>query len=115
MSENPLEMRLALIILDESELLDDVLMGLVDLGVTGATVVDSRGMGQIIRQDVQIFTGLANLFPETSRSVLIFSVMKASLVSSVFDMVDEVVGQIDRPNSAVCFSLPVDQTRGIKL
>ena len=114
MSNTSPEPKLAVIILDEPELLDDLLMGLVDLGVKGATVVDSRGMGQIIRQDIPIFTGLASLFPETSQSQLILSVMDSSVVTQVFDMVEEIVGQINRPNSAICFSLPVEFFRGIK-
>jgi hypothetical protein len=114
MSEDKTTYKLAVIILDERELLDDLLMGFVDLGVKGATVVDSKGMGQIVRQEIPIFTGLSSLFPETSGSVTIVSVMEESFVAKVFDLANEVVGQLDRPNSAICFSLPIDEFRGLK-
>jgi len=114
MSDEKTTYKLAVIIMDERELLDDLLMGFVDIGVKGATVLDSRGMGEIVRQDIPIFTGLASLFPETSGSVTVVSVVEESFVSKVFDLANEVVGQLDRPNSAICFSLPVDQFRGLK-
>jgi len=114
MSEEKQDQKLVIVVLDDREILDDLLMGFVDLGVRGATVLDSQGMGQIIRQDMPIFSGLANLFPQTSGSVTILSVMDHSLVESSFELIDEIVGEIDRPNSAICFSLPVEQFRGIK-
>jgi len=106
--------RLFLIILDRAELIDDLLTGFLDIGVPGATVLESRGMGSIIRKDMPIFAGLASLFPDTTGSRVILSVMPEPLVDRVFELVEEVVGQIDQPNSAVCVTLPVDQFRGIR-
>lgn len=106
--------RLLVIILNRAELLDDLLTGFLDLGVPGATVVESRGMGQIIRQDMPIFAGLAALFPENTGSKLIISVMPQALVESVFELVEEVAGQLDQPKSAVCFTVAVDQFKGLR-
>ncbi len=106
--------KLLLIILDRAELIDDLLTGFLDIGVPGATVLESRGMGSIIRKDMPIFAGLASLFPDTTGSRVILSVMPDPMIDKVFDLVEEVVGQIDQPNSAVCVTLPVDQFRGIR-
>lgn len=106
--------RLFLIILDRAELLDDLLTGFLDIGVPGATVIESRGMGSIIRKDMPMFAGLASLFPDTTGSRVIMSVMPEPLVDKVFELVEELVGQIEQPNSAVCVTLPVDQFRGIR-
>ncbi len=102
------------IILDQPQLVDDVITGFLDLGVSGATVIESRGMGQIIQQDIPIFAGLASLFPVSTGSRVVLSVMPSELVESVFKMVEEIVGQFNKANSAVCFTVPVDEFRGIR-
>jgi nitrogen regulatory protein P-II 1 len=114
MAESKPNHKLLLIILDRAEVLDDLLTGFLDIGVPGATVLESRGMGSIIRKDMPIFAGLASLFPDTTGSRVIVSVMPEPLVDQVFELVEEVVGQINQPNSAVCVTLPVDQFRGIR-
>ena len=40
--------------------------------------------------------------------------MPESLIEPVYQLVEEVVGQLDQPNSAVCFTLPVDTFRGFR-
>lgn len=106
--------KLVFIILDDPQLVEELVMGLVELGVKGATVVESRGMGEIIRQDMPVFAGLASLFPETSHSMMVISVMPADLVESVYELAEEVVGHLDGAHSGVCFSVPVDDFRGLK-
>ncbi|MHC4995083.1 MAG: hypothetical protein ACYTGQ_08530 [Planctomycetota bacterium] len=105
--------KLFVIILDEPQLIDEILTGFLDIGVRGGTVIESRGMGQIIRQDMPVFAGLASLFGETTGSRMIFSVMPESLVKPVYELVEEVVGALERSGSAVCFTLPVETFRGI--
>ena len=106
--------KLMLIILNEPQLIDDLLSGFLELGVPGGTIVESRGMGQIVREDMPIFAGLAALFPENTGSRTILSVMRESQVAQVFELVEEVVGQLEASNSAVCFTLPVEDFRGIR-
>jgi len=106
--------KLFVIILDQPQLIDELLTGFLDIGVRGATVIESRGMGAIVRQDMPVFAGLADLFGEQTGSRMIFSVMPESLVERVMQLVEEVTGHLDQPNSAVCFTLPVEQFRGIR-
>jgi len=114
MAEAGKEHRLFLIILDRAELVDEILTGFLDIGVPGATVVESKGMGAIIRQDMPIFSGLASLFPENTGSRIVISVMPVDLIDQVYELVEEVVGNLEQSNSAVCVSLPVEQFRGIR-
>ncbi len=107
-------LKLFVIILDKSRLVDELITGFLDLGVQGATIIESRGMGEIIRQDMPVFSGLASLFGDTTGSRMLMSVMPESLVEPVYGLVEEVVGQLDQPNSAICFTLPVDSFRGIR-
>jgi nitrogen regulatory protein PII len=111
MSDSSERFTLFVIILNQPDLLDDLLTGFLDVGVQGATVLESRGMGQIIRQEMPIFAGLAGMFGENTGSRVIFSVMPTALVESVFKLVDEVAQQVNSPGAAVCFTLGVDQFR----
>ena len=110
----PAQHELMVIILDQPALLDALLTGFLDIGVQGATVLESRGMGSIIRQDMPIFAGLANLIPESTGSRVVLSVIPATLVDEVVHTVEQVVGELDKPNSAVCFTVPVGRFRGIR-
>lgn len=106
--------KMLIVILDQPALVDELITGFLDIGVRGATVIESRGMGQIIRQDMPIFAGLATLFPQSSGSRMVISVMPETLVDATFELVEEIVGSIDKPNSAVCFTLPVEEFRGFR-
>jgi len=111
MSEIAEAQRLCMIILDNPDLIDELITGFLELGVRGATVVESRGMGQIVRQDMPIFAGLAGLFPEATGSRMILSAMPESLVSPVLQLVEEIIEEGERAGSAVCFTLPVEAMR----
>lgn len=113
MSDAP-DFKLMVIIVDQPDLVDEVVTGFLDIGVRGATIIESRGMGQIVRQDMPIFAGLASLFPETTGSRMIISVMPADLVDRVTELVDEIGSQFGQPNTAICFTLPVESFRGIR-
>jgi nitrogen regulatory protein PII len=114
MADTKPHQKMLLIILDRPELIDDLLTGFLDIGVPGATVFETRGMGSIIRQEMPIFAGLASLFPENTGSRVIMSIMPEDLVERVFELVEEVESQLDTASSAVCVTLDVDQFRGIR-
>lgn len=113
MAEQEKQFRLMVIILDQPQLVDELITGFLDIGVKGATVIESRGMGQIIRQDMPVFAGLASLFPTATGSRMVMSVMPRSLVDPVYELVEEIVGNLERARSAVCFTLPVEDFKGI--
>ncbi len=97
-------------ILKDYRRVEDVHLGLVELGVTGGTVLEGRGMGQILTSEVPIFAGLRGLFPgAAAESHVIFSVMARSRVSAWRALVERVAGPLDAPGSGVLFTLPVDE------
>ena len=52
-------------VLNREEWLEDILAGFLELGITGATVLDTEGMGRLLSHEIPIFAGLQTL---TSRS-----------------------------------------------
>ncbi len=54
-------MRLLVAVINDPEKLDDTLAGFLERGITGATVINSEGMGQLLSHDIPIFAGLQTL------------------------------------------------------
>ena len=50
-------MQLLIAVINQEELLDEILAGFLELGITGATVLRSEGMGRLLAHDIPIFAG----------------------------------------------------------
>ena len=82
--------------------------------VSGATVLDSVGMGRILSHDVPIFAGLRSAFPGTSPvNKTIFTVVGGELVDDVLAVVEDVCGSFDGPGTGVVFVLPLEAVYGL--
>ena len=108
-------MKLVIVILNKPEYLDDVLAGFLEIDVSGATVVDSVGMGRILSHDVPIFAGLRSAFPGTSPgNKTVLTVVSDELVDDVLAVVYDVCGGFTEPGSGFAFVLPVESVRGFE-
>ena len=101
-------MELFILVIKQTRFLDDILTGFVDIGIRGATVVDSRGMGQILAAEVPIFAGLKDLMPGGNiGNHMVFSVMDEKQVDKAIALVDEVCGDFRSEGAGVIFTLPI--------
>jgi nitrogen regulatory protein PII len=105
--------RLLVVVINDPERLDDVLTGLLELGVTGATIVDSEGMGRILARDTPVFAGLQAAVVDRPRNVTILSVVEAARVDAVIARVQGVVGDLSAPSTGIVFVLPVERVVGL--
>jgi len=81
MSSDEKKPELLVCIIKDHHQVEEILTGFLELGIRGATVVDGRGMGQILSTDVPIFAGFKSLFPGgTSGTYMIHSVVEHELV-----------------------------------
>ena len=56
-----------------------IMEGFLEIGVGGATVIDAKGMGQIISTEMPIFSGFRSLFPASGEeSYMVMSVIDDS-------------------------------------
>ncbi len=109
-------MTLFVFICNKPEKLEEVLEGFLEVGITGATVIDSLGMGQILRTEVPIFAGLRESFfgAATSSNKTILSVIEESeKIQAAYNIIEEVCGKLDEPGVGIAFTIPVEQARGI--
>jgi nitrogen regulatory protein PII len=107
-------MKLVVIVLNKTENLEDLLTAFLEIGVSGATVIDSVGMGRVLSHDVPIFAGLRSAFPGTSpvnKTILV--VTEDEMVEDIMTVIDDVCGTFDEPGTGLVFVLPVDATRGV--
>ncbi|HEY8469517.1 MAG TPA: hypothetical protein VIL18_07735, partial [Longimicrobiales bacterium] len=54
-------MQLLIAVINQEEKLDEILSGFLELGITGATIIASEGMGRVLSHDIPIFAGLQTL------------------------------------------------------
>lgn len=102
-------------VVNQPETIDDILAGFVELGITGATVINSEGMGRVLSHDIPIFAGLQTLISRSRpQNRTIFSVMDdPEKVESALHLIQEVCGSLDDPATGIVFTLPVDRVVGL--
>ncbi|MBX3353249.1 MAG: hypothetical protein KF684_09970 [Phycisphaeraceae bacterium] len=101
---------LLIIIASSPTQLDDIITVLLDLGLPGATVIESKGLGAILRQEMPIFAGLASLIPDQTGSRLILSVTRPDAAASFFDFLEHEMTGATKP---IAFTLPIDRVSGV--
>jgi len=107
-------MKLILLFLNKEERLDEILEAMMELGISGATVIDSVGMGRILAHDIPIFAGFQNLLHESRPgNKIIFSVVPENKVQPLTKEVEHVLGPLEEPGNGLLISLPVDFVRGL--
>lgn len=108
-------MKLLIIIVKGGNRLEDLLTGFLEIGISGASVLDARGMGQVISSDVPIFAGLKTLFPGAEgQSQVILSVVSPEKAQEAMTVVHEIYGSLDEPGSGIAFTVPVEDLSGLK-
>jgi nitrogen regulatory protein PII len=107
-------MQLLVAVINHVEQVDDILAGFVELGITGATVVNSEGMGHVLSHDVPIFAGLRSLTTRSRPSnQTLFSVIEDEKVEEAIAMIQDVCGSLDSPGAGIVFTLPVARVVGL--
>jgi nitrogen regulatory protein PII len=107
-------MQLLVAVINHEERVDDLLAGFVELGITGATVLESRGMGRVLTREVPIFAGLRGLDARARPSNrTIFCVAENDKVDAAIAMIQEVCGSLDTPGAGIVFTVPVGRVVGL--
>lgn len=102
---------LLVVIASDPNAMDDLLTALLDIGLTGATVVESKGMAAVLREEMPIFAGLVALVPGATGSRMLFSVATTEQADRVVEFINEDDRSEARPIAVV---LPVLQTAGLR-
>ncbi len=100
-------MHLLFITLYREDLLDEVLSGLVEMEITGATVLDGTAMERILSEDVPIFAGLLQAGPGRSCAI-VAPVKERTLLDPLIRLFRETGVDFRQNDVGRLFLLPVD-------
>jgi nitrogen regulatory protein PII len=86
----------------------------VELGITGATVVESKGMGRLLSREVPIFAGLQSLNSRSrAANRTLFCVADDEKVEAAIGLIQEVCGNLTSPGVGIVFTVPVGRVVGL--
>ena len=115
---NALTMELLVLVIDRGDKLDSILSGFLELGVTGATVIESQGMAHQLSRDstaAPVFAGLKDLIAGSrTQNSTVFSVIETQeKLDAAMRMIRERCGDMTSPGTGILFTVPVSRAVGL--
>lgn len=112
------KMNILFLILNETEYLDDILDAFIDIGVKGATILESQGMGSAIAngdRDMPFFGALRTLLDNARPyNKTIFTVIEdEQVLNDAIEAVQDILGDMTKPGVGLMFTLPIGSIHGM--
>lgn len=108
---------LLVLVLNKIEVLDSILERFMEIGISGATIIDTTGMGRTLayNDNIPIFGGLHKLFENCHPSnKTVFSVIKSDdMLERAIKVVEEEIGDLNDPGVGILFTLPINYAKGL--
>lgn len=107
-------MQLLIAVVNDPEKVDEILSGFLEIGITGATIINSEGMGRVLSHDIPIFAGLQTLISRSRpQNRTILSVVEDEKVDPAIALLQEVCGELATPATGIAFTIPLDRVVGL--
>jgi nitrogen regulatory protein PII len=108
-------MELLVCVINDEEKLDTIMSGFLELGVTGATIIRSEGMGRLVSQGLPVMAGLQSLGSRSRPSnITVFSVIEnGETVSAAVDLIEGTLGDLHHPGTGIVFTVPLNHVTGL--
>ena len=111
-------MQLYVLVLNKIELLEPLFEAMLEKGISGATVLDSTGMMRVLSDDENVDLPMLGVFryvfsPERRASKTVFIVLPDEQVSVLSELIDQVTGGLDQPDTGIAFAMPVNFLKGL--
>lgn len=115
-TQTEFKMKLVIIFLHKIEFLEDILSAFLEIGVSGATVLNSTGMGHIISENIPIFAGLRDTFAGSSpNNKIILVVTPEKVITKISEVLDDVCETNGNSHRYFMISVPIDEIFGLKI
>ena len=113
-----MQMQLLLFILNKVEVLSELLAQLMNAGISGTTVVDCEGamrvLGHSDAEPPPIFGSLRQfLNPQRENGKLILTVLTDAQVPVAKQIINQVVGGIEKPDTGIIVTMPLTSVEGL--
>ncbi|HZK23693.1 MAG TPA: hypothetical protein VFC62_06270 [Atopostipes sp.] len=112
-------MNVLVIVLNKTEYLNEILDAFVEIGLTGATIIDSQGMGSAMTEventDEPFYGVLKTMFDDSRPyNKTIFTVIQDEpLLEKAVTIVKEIMEDIHKPGVGIMFTVPLGNTYGM--
>lgn len=108
-------MELLVIIIEQEKHLRPILDQFYERDISGATVIDSKGMGHLIADHIPIFAQFAELNRSNELCKTIFTVVEdEEKMETAIRIVEETVGDLTEPDTGMFFTVPISHARGYR-
>ena len=110
---------MVVLIVDDVDHCPAILDAWEEAGVRGATIFASTGLGRVrragLRDDLPLMPSLQDLFEEeeVNHRTLMSVVDSQELVDKMVSITQQIIGDLEKPNTGFLFVLPVLQAYGL--
>jgi len=108
-------MQALFLVLHKIEKLDDLLVALQNNGITGGTIIESKGMVNTLKNSDNFIIESLRIILEDPResSKTLFFILKNEEVANVRKIIDETLGGINNPNTGIIFGIDLTFVDGL--
>lgn len=100
-------------VLDDPDRLNEILEAWEKVGVRGVTIVESTGMHRVRRQFIPM-RYISSLISQEENHLSLFVIVKDELqVQACLNAAEQVVGNLDGPNTGVMAAWPLSLVKGL--
>lgn len=111
-------MKLLIVIVEDPDKIEPLMDNWYENKISGATIIDSRGMGHIIADNYSIFSRFSDLTGARGGSYhnnVIFTIIeKDEVLEKAIEAVYKIIGNLNEPDTGMLFTLPIGRVEGFK-
>lgn len=105
-------------VFNKAECLNEILRKMKDIGITGATIIDSVGAGKLRRnlgKEIPLIAGfMKSLDTDIANNKTLFTVVESkSKLDNIMDEIERICGgDMSKPDTGIMFAVPIIASRG---
>jgi nitrogen regulatory protein PII len=108
-------MDLLVAVINHEDRIEEILRAFLEIGISGATVIDSHGMGRLLGGEMPDFAKLQTLVAGTRpKNQTLFSVIDdPDKTAAALEAIERVCGSFASPATGIAFTLPLTRVVGL--
>lgn len=110
-------MQLLILILKKVDQVSELIKSLAESGVKGGTILEGTGMAEslVSMEDLPIFSALRRILADEERetSQVMLFVLRDEQIAPTTKVIKQVIGDLNRPNTGIMFTVPISHVEGL--